>query len=69
ECLPSLETRNYVEKVMAAYWTYKRLWGEEARTLEAVASGARFVDARLDLADPRDARTQLPAQALQIGMR
>jgi soluble lytic murein transglycosylase-like protein len=69
ECLPSLETRNYVEKVMAAYWTYRRMFGEEARTLDALAAGAAFVDARLDLADPGGARPQLTSQALQIGMR
>ncbi|WP_296457209.1 lytic transglycosylase domain-containing protein [Phenylobacterium sp.] len=52
ECLPALETRNYVEKVMAAYWTYKRMFGEETKTLDALAGGARRVDARLDLAYP-----------------
>lgn len=48
ECLPSLETRNYVEKVVAAYWTYKRKFGEQPKTLDALAQGASFVDARLD---------------------
>ncbi|MFC3080334.1 lytic transglycosylase domain-containing protein [Phenylobacterium terrae] len=48
ECLPSLETRNYVEKVLAAYWTYKRKFGEHPNTLDALAQGAKFVDARLD---------------------
>ncbi|MDX9997096.1 MAG: lytic transglycosylase domain-containing protein [Phenylobacterium sp.] len=48
ECLPSLETRNYVEKVVAAYWTYKKKFGEHPNTLDALAKGARFVDARLD---------------------
>jgi len=48
ESLPFLETRNYVEKVMASYWTYRRLMGAETRTLDAVASGARLVDFRLD---------------------
>lgn len=52
ECLPALETRNYVEKVMAAYWTYKRMFGEETKTLDALAGGARRVDARLDLTYP-----------------
>ena len=46
ECLPSLETRNYVEKVMAAYWTYKKKFGEEPKSLDALAKGAKFVDAR-----------------------
>lgn len=48
ESLPFQETRNYVEKVMASYWTYRRLMGAENRTLDAVASGARLVDFRLD---------------------
>jgi soluble lytic murein transglycosylase-like protein len=48
ESLPAPETRNYVEKVMASYWTYRRLMGAETKTLDAVASGARLVDFRLD---------------------
>jgi soluble lytic murein transglycosylase-like protein len=48
ECLPALETRNYVEKVMAAYWTYRRMFGKDSQTLDALARGAAFVDARLD---------------------
>ena len=49
ESLPAVETRNYVEKVMASYWTYRRLLGAETRTLDAVALGAREIDFRLDL--------------------
>jgi soluble lytic murein transglycosylase-like protein len=48
ECLPALETRNYVEKVMAGYWTYRAKFGEGSPTLDALAHGAKFVDARLD---------------------
>ncbi|WP_426031017.1 lytic transglycosylase domain-containing protein [Caulobacter sp. DWP3-1-3b2] len=48
ESLPALETRNYVEKVMASYWTYRKLMGAETRTLDAAASGARVIDFRLD---------------------
>jgi soluble lytic murein transglycosylase-like protein len=69
ECLPSLESRNYVEKVMAAYWTYRKMWGQESQTLDAVAGGARFIDARLDLGKARGAAAQVSAQPLQIGMR
>jgi len=48
ESLPSRETRNYVEQVMAAYWTYQRKFGGQTRTLDALAQGARVVDYRLD---------------------
>ncbi|MDP2212467.1 lytic transglycosylase domain-containing protein [Phenylobacterium sp.] len=48
ECLPSVETRNYVEKVVAAYWAYRDHFGESSRTLDAAARGARMIDARLD---------------------
>lgn len=48
ESLPSLETRNYVEKVMAGYWTYRKKFGQDSKTLDALARGATFVDARLD---------------------
>lgn len=48
ESLPAQETRNYVEQVVAAYWIYRRMFGEETKTLDALASGAPVVDARLD---------------------
>ncbi|MDP2261321.1 MAG: transglycosylase SLT domain-containing protein [Caulobacter sp.] len=48
ESLPALETRDYVEKVMAAYWTYRRKFGGETRTLDALARGEPIVDIRLD---------------------
>ncbi len=67
ESLPALETRNYVEKVMTSYWTYKRMFGEETKTLDAIAGGARRVDARLDLTDPPGAQTEIPTQTLEIG--
>ena len=69
ECLPSVETRNYVEKVMAGYWTYRRMWGQGSPTLDAVAAGARFIDARLDLAQTNGAATQIATQAVQVGVR
>ena len=48
ECLPSVETRNYVEKVVAAYWAYRDHFGQTCSTLDAAARGARIIDARLD---------------------
>jgi soluble lytic murein transglycosylase-like protein len=69
ECLPSVETRNYVEKVMAGYWTYRKMWGQDSQTLNAVAAGSRFIDARLDLGQALGASTKVSTQPLQIGMR
>ncbi|WP_245863711.1 lytic transglycosylase domain-containing protein [Caulobacter mirabilis] len=48
ESLPALETRDYVEKVAAAYWSYRRKFGSDTPTLDAVARGERLVDIRLD---------------------
>jgi len=62
ESLPSLETRNYVEKVMAAYWTYRKKFGQESKTLDAVAQGHGFIDARLDAPLQSNGATQLAAQ-------
>ena len=50
ESLPYAETRNYVERVMANYWIYRRLFGSDSATLDAVASGATAIDPRLDAA-------------------
>lgn len=48
ECLPARETRNYVEQVMTAYWTYRKKFGGETRTLDVLAAGKGFADYRLD---------------------
>jgi soluble lytic murein transglycosylase-like protein len=69
ECLPAYETRAYVQKVMAGYWTYRRLFGEDTRSLDALASGAAEVDARLDLPETGGASGEPATQSLQIGMR
>uniref|UniRef100_UPI00286B233A lytic transglycosylase domain-containing protein n=1 Tax=Phenylobacterium sp. TaxID=1871053 RepID=UPI00286B233A len=64
ESLPSVESRNYVEKVMAAYWTYRKKFGQESKTLDALAQGAEFVDARLDQPSLEPGRpTMLAAQS------
>ncbi|MDB5474827.1 MAG: soluble lytic murein transglycosylase [Phenylobacterium sp.] len=68
ESIPAFETRAYVQKVVAAYWTYRQLFGQETKTLDALATGAREIDTRLDLANA--GRTaQLATQPLQVGMR
>jgi soluble lytic murein transglycosylase-like protein len=69
EALPPLETRAYVQKVLAGYWTYKAMFGEETPSLDALAGGGRTIDARLDLAEPAGASTQLSGQLLQPDLR
>lgn len=66
ESLPALETRNYVEKVVQAYWTYKKIFGEGTPTLDAVATGAQLIDARLDLANPGGQQAQPSSQSTDI---
>ena len=69
ESLPAQETRTYVQRVLAGYWTYRKMWGEASPSLDALASGDRVVDERLDLDQPDRAPSQLAAQPIQIGMR
>ena len=37
ESMPAAQTRDYVEKVMAGYWIYRRMFGEGNRAIDAVA--------------------------------
>lgn len=39
ESIPFKETRNYVVQVMAHYWVYQHLMGEQAATLQSLAEG------------------------------
>jgi len=48
ESLPAAETRGYVEKVMAGYWIYRRMFGEKASSLDALAAGGAILQAKLD---------------------
>jgi len=50
ESLPYAETRAYVERVMANYWIYRRMLGQDSPTLDAVASGAHTTRPSLDRA-------------------
>ena len=52
ESVPFAETRAYVKKVAAAYWTYRRQFGAATRTLDAAASDLVRVDVRLDTPAP-----------------
>lgn len=59
------QARDYVEKVVAAYWVYKRMMGGPLNTLDAVVSGARAVPVSLDYQPPapQPAQTAYAAQA------
>lgn len=56
------QAREYVEKVVAAYWIYQRMNGRPLNTLDAVASGASRVPIALDYVAPPPA----PAQAIDL---
>ena len=52
------QARDYVEKVVAAYWIYQRMFGGPLNTLDAVASGATAVPISLDYVAPPPAPVQ-----------
>lgn len=56
------QARDYVEKVVAAYWVYQRLNGRPLNTLAAVASGATRIPLNLDYTPPAPE----PAQPLEV---
>jgi soluble lytic murein transglycosylase len=61
------QARDYVEKVMASYWIYQRLFGGPLKTLDAIASGARAVPMALDyVAPPPQAEPVLIAETTPI---
>ena len=48
ESLPYGETRAYVEKVMANYWIYRRLFGQPVHSVDALASGEPRINLAMD---------------------
>ncbi len=56
------QARDYVEKVVAAYWIYQRMNGRPLNTLDAVASGATLVPLSLDYVPPPPP----PAQPVEV---
>ena len=48
ESMPGASTRDFVERVMANYWIYRNLFGQESKTLDAVASGSKTILASAD---------------------
>lgn len=61
------QARDYVEKVVAAYWIYQRLNGRPLNTLDAVASGATLVPLSLDYVPPEPAQPLEMASAEPVG--
>ncbi|MFN4091308.1 MAG: lytic transglycosylase domain-containing protein [Brevundimonas sp.] len=62
------QARDYVEKVVAAYWIYQRMTGRPLRTLDAVAAGAGHIPLSLDYVPPPPADVmpvQPPVQAAE----
>jgi len=58
------QAREYVEKVVAAYWIYQRMNGLPLNTLDAVASGATRVPLSLDYVAPPPAP---PVEVASVG--
>lgn len=56
------QAREYVEKVVAAYWIYQRMFGGKLNTLDAVAAGQSNVSIMLDYTPPPPA----PVQAVDM---
>jgi soluble lytic murein transglycosylase len=56
------QAREYVEKVVAAYWIYQRMNGRPLNTLDAVASGATRVPLTLDYVPP----PPVPVQPVEV---
>jgi soluble lytic murein transglycosylase-like protein len=60
ESVPFAETRAYVKKVAAAYWTYRRQFGAATHTLDAAATDLARIDVRLDTPTPPPASPSVP---------
>jgi soluble lytic murein transglycosylase len=61
------QARDYVEKVVAAYWVYQRMFGLPLSTLDAVASGASLVPISLDYTTPPPVPTTAPVAIAATG--
>ncbi len=48
ESIPVPQARDYVAHVMSNYWIYRRMMGQDTKTLDVLASGAKTVPASLD---------------------
>lgn len=55
------QARDYVEKVVAAYWIYQRMMGRPVRTLQALAAGETHIPLALDWVPPPPEAAQTAA--------
>ncbi len=60
------QAREYVEKVVAAYWIYQRMTGGPLNTLDAVAAGQTLVPISLDYVAPPPGATPAPTEPVQV---
>ncbi len=60
------QAREYVEKVVAAYWIYQRMTGGPLNTLDAVVAGQTLIPISLDYVAPPPGQTPLPAEPVQV---
>lgn len=58
------QARDYVEKVVAAYWIYQRMFGGKLYTLDALASGASLVPIMLDYSP----QATIPAAPVEVAV-
>jgi soluble lytic murein transglycosylase-like protein len=69
ESLPAKETRDYVEKVMAGYWIYRRQFGQDTPSLDALAAGGQPITLAYDrLNSPSNLQTAAaqPAKGVRV---
>ena len=64
ETIDVSQAREYVEKVVAAYWIYQRMTGGPLNTLDAVVAGQTLVPISLDYVAPPPGQAPVPFQQL-----
>jgi soluble lytic murein transglycosylase len=60
------QAREYVEKVVAAYWIYQRMTGGPLNTLDAVVAGQTLVPINLDYVAPPPGQLPAPTEPVQV---
>jgi soluble lytic murein transglycosylase-like protein len=65
ESMPGAQTREFVERVVAGYWIYRNIFGQDSPTLDAAASGSKAVSASLDSRERKP--TEVLASIFPVG--